>query len=143
MTINLRPIRRIAEAITMGDTVEWTRDAGEIGEATWDEDEGVFVPPAGDRDVIYSGPASIYSGRGQELTETRGGMEVLLVRYWVAVPVDSEVEGVAEDQIQVIAVDPINGDPTLVGEIFILKSIEFGTLTATKRASCYRLSDVP
>jgi hypothetical protein len=140
MTINLGPIRRIAQAITMGDTIEWVRPGNPL-DGTWDDDEGTHDPV--EPTPVYSGLASIYSARGVELTETRGGKEVYLVRYWIAVPVDADVVGKAEDVITVTAVDEINGDPTLVGEEFIVKTVEFGTLTATKRASTYRLSDVP
>lgn len=140
MTINLGPIRRIAEAITMGDTIVWVRP-GIPSDGTWDDDSGTH--DQAEPTDVYSGPASIYSARGTELTETRGGKEVYLVRYWIAVPVDADVLGKAEDLIKVTAVNEINGDTTLIDEYFIVKTIEFGTLTATKRASAYRLSDVP
>lgn len=143
MKIPLKKIRTIVEGLTMRDECLITRDPELTTDDEWDEDTGSYAPPDGDHDEIYAGPASFYPFSAITQDGERGGEDIAETRYWVAIPVESNVICQPEDQITCTAVDEEDGDPTLVDQVFVVDSQEFVTLASSRRFRCRRLEARP
>lgn len=143
MRLNLLPIRRLAESLTMNDECIITRDPEGTGDDVWDEATGTYVKPPGDRQTLYDGVCSVYPMSPIAQEEERGGEEIAATKYWVGIPMSAEVTTRPEDQVQITAVDPEQGDPELVGQVLIVDSQEFSTLASTRRLRCRILNEVP
>lgn len=128
----------------MGDECIITRDPELNTDDIWDEDEGTYVAAgSADRVTIYNDICSVYSRRGIEQTEMKGGREVAVTRFYLAIPMDEDVEIKPEDLVEITDVDDDNGDLVMIGTKFRITSQEFGTLSATRRFLMELQQDIP
>lgn len=143
MRLNLDPIRRVVEEITMRDECEITTDPQGVGDDVWDPATGTYTPPAGDRTVLYTGICSIYPFSGVIQAGERGDEQIMETRYWVGIPMSEEVEVPPEALIEITAVDPDQGDPMLVGEWFVVDEQELQTMASSRRFNTRHLKAKP
>lgn len=133
MKLNLAPIRRIVQELTMNDECLITSDPEGTGDDVWDEETGTYVKPVNDRVTIYEGPCSVYPFSIVIQEGERGEEEIMESRYWLGVPMDAEIEPPPESLCEITAVDPDQGDPALVDRVFVIDEQEFQTLASSRR----------
>lgn len=143
MRLNLLPIRKLVEDLTMTDTCVITRDPQGTADDTWDEATGTYVPGANDRITVYAGQCSVYPFSGVVQEDEEGAQEVAVARYWLGIPVSAEVTSKPEDLVKITAVDAIQGDPKLLNAEFSVVSQEFGTIQSSRRFVIKLLQEVP
>lgn len=143
MRLNLAPIRKIVEDLTMGDTCLITVDPEETADDVWDEETGTYVPGVGDRTTVYEGQCSVYPFSGVVQEEERGGEQVQSTRYWLGVPVSEEFTCPVEALVEITEVDPDQGDPQLVGRFFVVDGQEWQTMASSRRIKMRELRAKP
>lgn len=143
MRLNLNPIRKIVEDITMNDTCLITVDTEGTADDTWDEETGTYIPPVNDRDTVYAGSCSLYPFSSVIQQDEQGGEDLGVTRYWLGLPVSSDVTVPVEALVQITAVDPTNGDPELVDKLFIVDGQEWLSMASSRRLKIRELRAKP
>lgn len=133
MRINLLPIRKIVEDITMRDTCRITFDEERTGDDTWDEETGTYLPPEDDEDLVYEGKCSVYPFSGVVQDSESGGEQILETRYWLGVPMSEEFTAPVESIVTITDVDPDQGDPEMIDRQFIVDDQEWQTMASSRR----------
>lgn len=143
MRLKLGPIRNLVEGLTMNDACKITRDPELTSDDNWDEDTGQYTPPANDRNTIYEGPCTVYPRTSGNTDEESGGEELSATMYWIGIPMSAEVQTKKEDLVEITGVDPEQGDPELLDEIFVVEGQEYNTMASTRRIMAKHLAEVP
>lgn len=143
MRLNLLPIRKLVEGLTMNDACAISRDPELTKDDAWDEVTGTYVPPVNDRISVYTGQCTIYPFSGVTQEEEEGAQEVAVSRYWLGVPMSAEVAAQPEDLVVITAVDLLQGDPKLVDQQFSVISQEYGTMQSSRRFVVKILQEIP
>jgi uncharacterized protein DUF6093 len=141
--LNLLPIRKLVEGLTMNDTCLISSDPELTSDDTWDEETGTYTPPDPDRVTIYEGQCTVYPMSANTRDEEQGGEQMSATRYWLGIPMSAEVTVKPEYLVVITAVDPRQGDPELVDQMFIVEDQEFNTMAATRRFMMKKLLEVP
>jgi hypothetical protein len=144
MRLNLTPIRSLVEDLTMRDACRITREATpNVGNGTWDEETGTYIPPVVEPELIYEGQCTVYPVSTNATDEESGGTEVSETRYWIGIPFESDVQTNPEDDVEITEVDATEGDITLVGKEFKVTHQEYNTMASTRRIQVRLLVAVP
>lgn len=143
MRLNLAPIRRIVEGITMNDACRIYHDAEGTGDDMWDEDTGTYIKPPADEVDVYEGQCAIYPFSGVIQEGERGEEEIMETRYWLGIPMEAVVFPPPESLCKITAVDPVQGDPLLVDQIFVIDEQEYQTLASSRRFKMRLLTAKP
>lgn len=144
MRLNLAPIRKLVQDLTMNCECKITRDEQLTADDTWDEGTGIYTPPVPDTITIYTGICTVYAFSAIPQEEERGGEEIEATRYWLGIPMEEEVVTKYEDLVVITAVDiENNADPKLLQKKFTIESQEWQSLGSSRRFLMKFLAEVP
>jgi hypothetical protein len=125
----------------MLDECEITRDPQGRSDDTWDDETGTYTKPALDREEVYTGKCSYGTTRAQS-RDALGGVQSIITGYGCSIPKGSNKVR-PRDQLVITAVDPVNGDPTVVGKVFVIDEIIHSTYSVSQRFLMHLITERP
>lgn len=102
------------------------------GESTWTPEDG-FIPAT--PTVLWTGPARIQENANAPQATNSTDQDVIVTTYLIVIPKLAPRPDTEKVRVVVVGVGD-NGDPSLVGKRFIIRSVETGTHTWERDLTC-------